>query len=483
MEVSTKQIFISFSSQESNEATSVCKLLERNGYSCFISLRDLIAGEEYAAQLVDNIAGCQAVVLLLSNASNQSPHVLREVEYAVSNRIPILVYTLEECQLSKSMSYYLTTHQWIPNVQDRDQRLLEGVRHILDSKDNITQDYIPAKNHTASATNQLSSINKRNILPFVGLFVAVLIFVLVIMVVMVIRRPAAPIPNPSDSSLSDSEDSTDNDYAQTTEAAQYALGDTITLGCYNDEPIEWRVIKIYDDNTLLLISQNILSMKTYDAAECGTYNSYEGVDYWSSDNYIIQDDTLTALVRGNNDWRRSNIRTWLNSSSEVVTYEDQAPTRGAVGVNYYSNEPGFLYSFTEEEQNALVPVTHSYPANSLYLADGIETLETSDLVFLLSSDELELLRIAGISIYAKPTEACMANDLNVEGYSSFLSNYQIEEYYWWLRDNPGEAVNRAFAVTTPLEEDLEIYAYSVGVYTYGIRPAICVDLTKLSSFH
>lgn len=117
-----KDVFISFSSKETAEAIQVCELLEQNHISCFISTRDLVPGREYAEQLVQNIDEVKAVILLLSNNSNNSPHVLREIEYAVSHKVPILVHALEEVSLSKSMEYYLMTHQWITNTADRDQK-------------------------------------------------------------------------------------------------------------------------------------------------------------------------------------------------------------------------------------------------------------------------------------------------------------------------------------------------------------------------
>lgn len=476
METQPKQIFISFSSKESKEATRVCELLERNGFSCFISLRDLIAGEEYAAQLVDNIAGCKAVVLLLSKASNRSPHVLREVEYAVSNCIPILVYTLEECELSKSMKYYLTTHQWIPNVSDRDQRLLEGAQHVMEN--HTSDNFIPEK----PALPASGKIPKFLPAAAVVLLICCLMFILVRMI------PVAP--EDGDSSHTISENGTEGTGNNVTYGAdtnmdnpenRYALGDTLTFGTYHEEPIEWRVIRINDDNTLMLISKDILSMKTFDAAECGTYNSYEGVDYWSYENHIIEDDSLAALVRGNNDWSVSNIRTWLNSDAEAVNYEDQAPTRNAVGLNFYSNEPGFLFSFTPEERNALIPVTHTSPANSLSVDAENGLVETTDFVFLLSSEELELLKEAGMSIYAVPSEACKDNDHDPANYESFVTNYHVENYYWWLRDNPGEEINHAYVVVTPYEEEYEVVSCSVGVCSYGIRPVICVDASRIPS--
>lgn len=124
------KVFISFSSKEQDRAEEVCKFLETNGISCFISSRDLIPGEEYARQLVDNMDSADAVVLVMSKAANESPHVLREIEHAVSHRITILVYPIEEVVLSKSMEYFLMAHQWIRGESSQNDLLLEGLRHL-----------------------------------------------------------------------------------------------------------------------------------------------------------------------------------------------------------------------------------------------------------------------------------------------------------------------------------------------------------------
>ena len=126
-----KEIFISYSSRESELAGKVCSLIESNGYNCFIASRDITPGHEYAAELVGAIDNCRLVVLLLSKNSNSSPHVLREIDRAVSHKKPIIVYQLEDVELNKSMEYFLMTHQWILNTPDKDERLLDGINKII----------------------------------------------------------------------------------------------------------------------------------------------------------------------------------------------------------------------------------------------------------------------------------------------------------------------------------------------------------------
>ena len=94
-------------------AEQICVLLEERGRRCFLAPRDIRAGREYAEEIINGIDNSEAMLLLMSEAANASPHVLREVERAVSKNIPILVYKLEDTELSKSMEYFLMTHQWV----------------------------------------------------------------------------------------------------------------------------------------------------------------------------------------------------------------------------------------------------------------------------------------------------------------------------------------------------------------------------------
>lgn len=116
------RIFISYSSKDSDEALAACKALEEGGNACFIAPRDIQPGKEYAEEIVNGIDAAEAMILLLSENSNRSPHVLREVERAVSKGIPILICKLEEVELSKSMEYFLMTHQWIQVERNKEYR-------------------------------------------------------------------------------------------------------------------------------------------------------------------------------------------------------------------------------------------------------------------------------------------------------------------------------------------------------------------------
>lgn len=184
---------------------------------------------------------------------------------------------------------------------------------------------------------------------------------------------------------------------------------------------------------------------------------------------------LQIQVRGNSDWSVSNIRTWLNSSAETVIYTDQAPTAQAMseGYNGYHNEVGFLSDFTAEELDALLEADIATTGNAL---SENKVIITTDRVFLLSQEELKWFEEAGISLFAIPTENAIAQD-DSNWYDVEVSAYDVNEYYWWLREPVPGTSSQCYMVTNGYTEETLTYS-NVGTEGFGIRPAIYVDLTS-----
>lgn len=437
-------IFISHSSSDADIAEKICNLIEEKGEKCFIAPRDIRLGREYAEEIVNGIDNAKAMILLMSEAANHSPHVLREVERAVSKSIPILVYRLEEVELTKSMEYFLMSHQWSNEKQRGDY---SEILDFVFADKNIEENTVPTKN------------KKRTVLA--ELFVVAALFLLIAIICINNGRTKEPV------------------VINTGGVAEaVSVGDTVTFGSYYDEPITWRVLHITEDGTqAVLIAEHILTMKAYDAAEGGTYNSDGNADYWGMDTAADTDYDLQIAVRGNSDWSTSNIRTWLNSSDEVVVYQGQAPEPLAMSEhkNGYHNESGFLYGFTEEELALLVE--WEVVTNGNVLSEE-EITVTKDRVFLLSLAELEWFEEAGMRIYATPTQAAVSAD-NSNWYDVALEAYEVKEFYWWLREPVEGTASKCYLVNNGYTEE-KLYESNVGTEGFGIRPAVVVDLTQNS---
>lgn len=532
------RIFISHSSKDAELAKKVCENIESSGHSCFLAPRDIRSGCEYAEEIINGIDGSDVVLLLLSQAANDSPHVLREIERAVSKKKSVIVYKLEEVKLSKSMEYFLMTHQWLSSKGNDDfSEIILRINEYAAAHDMPEAPVVPkekpAPENKPNNRRKIILIAAAAVILCAGIATGLLLSRRAPKSVPVHDAPQSPAaaeqsapsgerqdapsqpetpPPESEKVLSNPEPphtestprvtdaappedvpppppETTSSAAQTTIAppaaettrstpepqsapepektlAKAEIGDSLLFGTYNGEPIKWRVLRLSEDGTqAVVIAEDILTMKAFDAAEGGTFNKYEGEDYWSTKLSEIPGD-IQRLIRGDNRWEYSNIRTWLNSDRENVQYSDQAPTSQAMTEkrNGYHTEPGFLNGFTKAERSALVETDIT--------TNGTVT---SDKVFLLSSAELEWLYEADVSVFAKPTAAAVEQDKS-GWYKVDQDAYGVDDFFWWLRDAVPDNSCECYYINISYT-DQRIASGSAGLEGYGIRPAVTLDLT------
>ena len=470
------RIFISHSSMNVKIAEKICSIIEKAGHKCFIAPRDNRMGHEYASEIIDGLDNSEAMLLLLSKEAAASPHVLREIERAVSKNIPIIVYKLEEVELTKSLEYYLMTHQWITTPKSDYKDILECIATLGGDEDDGDDDEEVAEYTTAKKPR------KRFVLPLVIALSAVLIAVAIMAGSIIIKnaKEGKKNENPTTGNEITSAD-TGNDEQETTtdNTTDVKIGDRITLGNYNGEDIVWRVLRISEDGkTAVLISQNILTVKAFTAAESGQGGYYEGEMQIGADAPARTDLNIQKIAWGDNTWKNSTLRTWLNSNDEVVKYSGQIPTVKAFADRYndYSSEPGFLKSFTDEELAAIVDTEVSTKGNAL--AEG-EVIKSTDKVFLLSVEELSWFEDSDIPLYAVPTPAAIEKNEDPTYLETIKEVYKSDTYFWWLRDPVESYASKAYVVSlnvTSIKIDDSYHSCVPGI---GVRPAITVDLSKI----
>lgn len=485
------RVFISHSSENAALAKELCGKLEKNGFPCFLAPRDIRSGFEYAEEIINGIDGSDVMVLLLSEASNSSPHVLREVERAVSKKKTIIVYKLEEVVLSKSLEYFLMTHQWVNDKPGRDfDEIVKRVSEYSKQADGEPRKIVVEETKPA---------NSRKYIIIIAAIFVVILAVWWILAAVFFSKNTEENSESSEQTVSESTESSSSTTSSEQQAVSSStssvestvsssstqsveviapekqplavkLGDRISLGKYNGEAIEWRVIRISEDKkTAVVISDKILTMKAFDAAECGTFNKLDGEDYWRTKSTDLSEE-IQRKVRGDNRWELSNIRAWLNSARENVTYSGQAPTTQAMSEhkNGYHTEAGFLNGFSEKERAAIVE-TQINTAGTV----------TADKVFLLSKDELKWLSEADVSVFAKPTAAAVEQDKS-NWYKVDCQNYNVEDFFWWLRDANSETACECLCANISYFEDKPTISYYAGLEGFGVRPAMTIDLTAIS---
>jgi hypothetical protein len=259
------------------------------------------------------------------------------------------------------------------------------------------------------------------------------------------------------------------------------IGDYVVFGTYNNVPIRWRVVHKEDNGNPMLLSERILSLKSFDS---GDYGPVEGT--------------------GSNDFLNSNLRVWLNSFDTNVSWNDDSPNANRVwgGYNAYDQEPGFLSSqnFTNIEQSLLVnnehkvllsyqnadrrdggSETHDYnPNDTTYL--NLDNLlanyerayyeNISEYAFLLSVKQLHLYvyqnsGTLGSFHLAQPTAEAISNSGFQNG--DYLSEGQ--DWYYWLSSPWAETTNSVRV----MQNDGYVGHDVADRSSVGVRPALYIN--------
>ena len=108
-----KKVFISYISEEHDTALQVRSALENNDIKCWMAPESIPAGMDYAEVIQDAIEKCDVFVLLLSEKSQQSKWVRKELDKALDFDKVILPFHIDNSTLIRAFDYRLTDVQRI----------------------------------------------------------------------------------------------------------------------------------------------------------------------------------------------------------------------------------------------------------------------------------------------------------------------------------------------------------------------------------
>jgi len=130
-----RDLFISFSSRDKEKAALICERLEREGLECWISLRDVGAGENYQTAIVRAIQAAKVLILVLSSQANESREIHKELSLASACRAAVIPVRVAYCQPEGALLYELATCQWIEASEAWDSamdQLVAAVQRTLE---------------------------------------------------------------------------------------------------------------------------------------------------------------------------------------------------------------------------------------------------------------------------------------------------------------------------------------------------------------
>jgi hypothetical protein len=133
-------VFISYSTKNSDVANKACHVLEQNGIKCWIAPRNISSGRIYIDEIADAITSTKIVVLIFSQFSQESHYVRNEIKMAFSHKIPILSMNIDDSLPKDDMEYYLKVTQWLaafPNPDSVLETLVEDVFDLCNQKRDV----------------------------------------------------------------------------------------------------------------------------------------------------------------------------------------------------------------------------------------------------------------------------------------------------------------------------------------------------------
>jgi hypothetical protein len=126
----TAPVFVSHSSKDRKVAGAICSALERRGVACWISSRDIAAGENFQEAIDRAIRTARAMVLVFSQNANSSTEITKELALASQYAVPVIPVRSEDVAPTGAFRYELATRQWIDLFEDW-ERAIERITEQL----------------------------------------------------------------------------------------------------------------------------------------------------------------------------------------------------------------------------------------------------------------------------------------------------------------------------------------------------------------
>ena len=118
-------LFISYSSIEKNKCDKVIEYIKSEGHKVWLAPDDVPAGKDYADVIPDAIRKCDAFIVLLTEKSQASKWVPKELDQAITAGKTIVPFHMDESAYTDSFEFRLSNVQRIEAAGRMDEALAE----------------------------------------------------------------------------------------------------------------------------------------------------------------------------------------------------------------------------------------------------------------------------------------------------------------------------------------------------------------------
>ena len=116
-------------------ADAVCAGLEAGKVRCWIAPRDVAPGAQWAGSIIRGITEAKIMVVIFSGHTNNSRHVMNEIERAVSHGVTIIPFRIENVAPSEDLELFISSCHWLdaltPPIEAKINELLRAALGVL----------------------------------------------------------------------------------------------------------------------------------------------------------------------------------------------------------------------------------------------------------------------------------------------------------------------------------------------------------------
>jgi len=139
------EVFISYSSQDRDRIIPIVQYLRNSGISVWVDEGNIHAADLWSEQIVQAIADCRVMVVMLSVNSTDSHNVVKEVMLASEQKKPLLPVYLEPAEIPAKLQYQMAGIQHLELYGQDEQQVLADLaaglinRGISGDSDTVTK--------------------------------------------------------------------------------------------------------------------------------------------------------------------------------------------------------------------------------------------------------------------------------------------------------------------------------------------------------
>ena len=125
------EVFISYSSYDRDRVMPVVESLRSSGISVWVDEGNIHAADLWSEQIVQAIADCRVMVVMLSQNSTCSHNVVKEVMLASEQKKALLPVYIEPANIPAKLQYQLAGIQHLELYGQDDQQVLKDLANGL----------------------------------------------------------------------------------------------------------------------------------------------------------------------------------------------------------------------------------------------------------------------------------------------------------------------------------------------------------------